>query len=177
MKYLVVIDMQNDFIDGKLGSREAQAIVPASKKVLDEARKDENTKIIFVKDTHSNDYFFTYEGQKYPSHCIKNTTGWKVPEGLYVDGDHTVEKGSYGFTKWDEEIVDPEEISIMGRCTDTCVIVNTMVLRTLFPSVKINLIANCCAGTSAEKHEAALKVAESCQIDVIYKYDMPKWMY
>ena len=176
MKYLVVIDVQNDYVTGSLGSPEAQAALPTMEYVVDQTRKEGDTAIVFAKDTHDIDYFSTFEGQKYPCHCVKNTKGWDIAGSLYKDGDVTVEKPYYGYLHWEDVIVDPEEITVFGFCTDHCVIVNTLMLRSLFPGVKINVIANCCVGTSPEAHNAAIRTMGSCQIDVIYKYNLPMYI-
>ena len=176
MKYLIAIDVQNDYIDGSLGSPEAKAALPTMKFVVEQARKAGDTTIIFAKDTHDIDYFTTYEGQKYPCHCVKNTNGWQVPSGLYEDGDIVVEKPSYGYLSWPEVLEDPEEITLFGFCTDHCVIVNTLMLRALYPTCKINVIANCSVGTSPEAHKAAIRTMGSCQIDIVYKYDLPMYV-
>lgn len=173
-KYLIVVDMQNDFTYGSLGSQEALAIIPA---VVEKCKSYDLTKIIFTQDTHYSDYFNTLEGEKLPvKHCEKLTKGWEVISELqpYIADDflNTVIKETFGYDKWSELFVncadDPNfEIEIVGVCTDICVVSNALALRAAFPDVKITVDASCCAGTSITNHIMALQVMKSCQIDVI----------
>ena len=168
MKALIVIDMQNDFIDGALGTPEAQAIVPNVKKKIEEydAREDA---IIFTRDTHFDNYLETNEGKNLPvKHCIMGTHGWQIADDLEVSCCRYLNKPTFGWTCWetlDFEVDD--EIEIVGLCTDICVVSNALILKAMFPEVKITVDASCCAGVTPESHEAALLTMKMCQINII----------
>ena len=165
MKTLIVVDMQNDFIDGSLGTKEAQAIVPNVIAKIQEYQKN-GDQIIFTRDTHGEDYLSTPEGKKLPvKHCIKGTDGWKIADGLEVDGAEYIDKPTFGWTHWDERTFD--EIELVGLCTDICVVSNALILKAQFPEVKISVDASCCAGVTPESHQAALMTMKMCQVDVI----------
>lgn len=164
-KTLIVVDMQNDFIDGSLGTKEAQAIVDNVKKKIKEyqARGDE---IIFTRDTHQEDYLDTPEGKKLPvKHCIYGTEGWKIAEGLEVPEGIYIDKPTFGWVHWNERSF--EEIELVGLCTDICVVSNALILKAMFPEVEITVDASCCAGVTPKTHEAALETMKMCQIQVI----------
>jgi len=171
-KILIVIDMQNDFISGALGTSEAQAIVPNVAEKIKEYVKN-GGKIIFTRDTHRKNYLETNEGKHLPvEHCIRETDGWQICDELIklYDYPYIVDKESFGFDCWDiyldyDEMMDAE-IELVGVCTDICVVSNALILKALFPETKISVDANCCAGVTPEKHEAALAVMESCQIEI-----------
>ena len=175
MKTLIVIDMQNDFIYGALGSTEAQAIVPNVKKKIEEykARGDE---IIFTRDTHFDNYLETNEGKHLPvTHCIKNTEGWKVvPEIDITDREH-IDKHTFGYTAWtflrDGDRVmgtrNLTDVEIIGVCTDICVVSNALILKALYPEINITVDASCCAGVTPSSHQDALTTMKMCQINVI----------
>lgn len=166
MKALIVIDMQNDFIDGALGTKEAVAIVPRVKQKIEEYQK-RGDRIIFTRDTHEFGYLETHEGKNLPiPHCIKGTNGWEIVDGLYNPGYLYVNKYTFGWPHWYTMLSDPE-IEIVGLCTDICVISNALILRSLYPESDITVDASCCAGTTPENHRAALSVMKSCQINVI----------
>lgn len=173
MRVMICVDMQNDFVTGALGSKDAAIAVPNVVSRLEEYA-DNNSKIFFTKDTHYDDFYFdTLEGKKLPvKHCIQNTEGWElIPEVDEYEG-YTVYKLTFGYTQWAGMfkccgVHDLESIEICGVCTDICVVSQALILRAEFPNVPIIVYANACAGTSPEAHEAALKVMESCQIDVI----------
>lgn len=165
MKTLIVIDMQNDFITGSLGTPEAQAIVPNVKKKIEEykARDDD---IIFTRDTHYDDYLETSEGKHLPiKHCIYGTLGWQIADGLEVENCRYIDKPTFGWTHWGHNIF--EEVELVGLCTDICVVSNALILKAHFPEINITVDASCCAGVTPEKHKAALEVMKSCQINVI----------
>ena len=168
MKTLIVVDMQNDFITGALGTPEAQAIVPKVKKKIEEYRKLGH-KIVFTKDTHYDDYLDTMEGEKLPiKHCIKGTYGWKLANGLYVKDDPVIEKHQFGYPVWDDCIdIWYDEMELVGLCTDICVISNALIIKSMTRTREITVDASCCAGTTPENHKAALQVMKSCQINVI----------
>jgi nicotinamidase-related amidase len=165
---LIVIDMQNDFIDGSLGSKEAVAIVSNVAEKISayiEAGKD----VIFTKDTHPQNYLETYEGKHLPvEHCIKGTSGWDISPELPWDDDRckVIEKGTFGYLEWKDLIDGAESIEICGLCTDICVISNALIIRANYPDKDIYVDSGCCAGVTPELHEAALKVMASNQITV-----------
>ena len=173
-KTLIVIDMQNDFIDGALGSKEAQAIVPNVKKKIEEykARGDQ---IIFTRDTHSDNYLETNEGKHLPvTHCIKGTEGWDVISEIDIPECEHIDKPTFGHTEWEIIEYDSnfiirrfEEIEIIGVCTDICVVSNALILKALYPEINITVDASCCAGVTPESHQAALTTMKMCQINVI----------
>ena len=170
-KTLIVIDMQNDFIDGALGTKEAQAIVPNVKKKIEEytAREDH---IIFTRDTHSDNYLETNEGKHLPvKHCIWKTDGWKIANGLLVEGSDIFDKHTFGYTDWDKDFdfvhEPPAEIELVGLCTDICVVSNALILKAQFPEFDITVDASCCAGVTPESHKAALTTMKMCQINII----------
>ena len=164
-KTLIVVDMQNDFIDGALGTKEAQGIVENVKKKIEEYRAAGN-EIIFTRDTHGEDYLDTPEGKKLPvKHCIYGTKGWEIAEGLEVPGCICIDKPTFGWTRWEERHF--EEIEMVGLCTDICVVSNALILKAMFPDVEITVDGNCCAGVTPETHKAALETMKMCQICVI----------
>ena len=162
MKTLIVVDMQNDFIDGSLGTKEAQAIVPNVKKKIHEY-KNRVYEIIFKRDSLQSDYLDTPEGKKLPVvHCIKGTKGWQIADGLEVEGCTYIDKPTFGWTHWNERTF--QEIEMVGLCTDICVVSNALILKATFPSVEITVDASCCAGVTPQTHLAALETMKMCQI-------------
>lgn len=164
-KTLIVIDMQNDFISGSLGTPEAQAIVPNVKKKIEEykARGDE---IIFTRDTHQSNYLETNEGKHLPvEHCIEGTHGWQISDDLDVDNCIYIDKPSFGWTHWDAHHFD--EVELVGVCTSICVLSNALILKATFPEIKITVDANCCACVTTESHKHAIESMKMCQINVI----------
>ena len=176
-KILIVVDMQNDFIHGVLGSTEAQAIVPN----VAEKVKNWDGELLFTRDTHYENYMNTLEGQKLPvPHCIYETAGWQIIDELTSFIKHNyniIDKHTFGFEYWKHEVLDRYvndieslselDITLIGVCTDICVISNALALRMYFPNTKITVDASCCAGVTPEKHKVALEVMKSCQIEVI----------
>ncbi len=164
MKTLIVIDMQNDFIDGSLGTKEAITIVPKVKKKIEEYRENKD-EIIFTRDTHGENYLETSEGRNLPvKHCIKGTDGWCISSELLTDGAKIIDKPSFGYTGWNKFAF--EEIEIVGLCTDICVVSNALILKALFPEIKISVDSSCCAGVTPETHKSALDTMKMCQIEV-----------
>ena len=167
MKLLIVVDMQNDFISGALGSKLAEAIVP---NVVEKVKNYDGT-VIFTRDTHFADYMDTQEGKNLPvKHCIKDTTGWEICNGLKPYANKVIDKITFGsvdlpnvIKEYGEEI---EEIELCGLCTDICVISNAMILKATFPEVKIVVDGNCCAGVTVESHQTALNAMKAVQIEV-----------
>lgn len=167
MKTLIVIDMQNDFIDGALGTQEAQAIVPNVKKKIEEYRA-RGDKVIFTRDTHSEDYLSTNEGKHLPvKHCIRGTDGWDISKTLDVKSEDIIlNKPSFGSFRWLYMGID-DDIEIVGLCTDICVVSNALILKALYPEINITVDASCCAGVTPESHQAALTTMKSCQINIV----------
>ena len=164
-KTLLVIDMQNDFIDMALGTKEAVAIVPAVKAKI-AAYKKAGDEIIYTRDTHEENYLQSAEGQKLPvPHCIRNTKGWEIADGLYTEGAKIIDKPNFGWPHWDRE--DLESVEIIGLCTDICVVSNALIIKATFPDIPVTVDSRCCAGVTPESHEAALLTMKMCQIDVI----------
>ena len=171
-KILAVIDMQNDFIDGALGTAEAAGIV---KKVVDKIRSYPADCIYATRDTHGEDYMETSEGRYLPvKHCIKGTKGWEIrpevakamPQAVIID------KPTFGSKElarrlFEESQKEEIEIELAGLCTDICVVTNALLLKTELPEVKISVDASCCAGVTPESHEAALLTMKMCQIEVV----------
>ena len=167
MKYLIVVDMQVDFITGSLGSELATAIVPN----VVEKVKNFDGKIISTRDTHYDNYMQTQEGQKLPvPHCIKDTDGWQVCNELLPYVETVTDKVTFGSVELPQIIRnygEPiEEIELCGLCTDICVISNAMILKAAFPEVKISVDASCCAGVSVESHNTALNAMKAVQIEI-----------
>lgn len=172
-KLLIVVDMQNDFVDGALGSSEAQAIVLNVIEKIESFDGD----IIATYDTHFDDYPKTSEGKKLPvPHCIKGTYGWELNEAVQTalekKGYASVEKPTFGSVDLPEIIREEygEEdlyIELCGLCTDICVVSNALLLKANFPEASIAVDASCCAGVTPEKHKAALTTMSCCQIDII----------
>lgn len=184
-KLLVVVDMQNDFIDGSLGSAEAQSVVPRVVEKIKNIDKA-NTLVLLTKDTHYTDYLNTLEGKMLPvAHCVENTPGWcinkeissvvdKTPGYLKYSSDKIINsriyKNTFGSDDLREFLLtynDIDEIEFCGLCTDICVVSNVLMTRQTLPNTKITVDASCCAGVTPEKHKAALEVMKSCQINVI----------
>ena len=166
-KLLLVIDMQNDFIDGALGTPEAEAIVEAVKAKI---RTYPPEAVIATMDTHGRDYLSTQEGRMLPvEHCIRDTDGWKLrPDIAELLTEAAIyEKPTFGSVRMAEEIRamrGVEEIEMIGLCTDICVATNALMLKAFLPEVRICVDASCCAGVTPEKHRAALETMRSCQI-------------
>ena len=163
-KTLIVVDMQNDFIDMALGTPEAVSIV-AHVKAKIEAYKQNGDEIIYTRDTHGENYLETPEGKKLPvPHCIKGTKGWQIAEGLYVEGCKIIDKPNFGWPNWSEEVL--EEVELIGLCTDICVVSNALIIKATFPEATVKIDRTCCAGVTPESHNAALLTMQMCQIDV-----------
>lgn len=164
---LIVVDMQNDFINGSLGTKEAQAIVSNVANKIKEY-KDAGKQVIFTRDTHSENYLNTYEGKHLPvTHCVKNTFGWQVSDKLDFDieKDILIDKPTFGWLHWNDFEFD--SVEICGLCSDICVISNALIIRANYPEIDITVDASCCAGSTPERHKAAMEVMKSCQINVI----------
>ncbi|SEK63967.1 Nicotinamidase-related amidase [Butyrivibrio sp. ob235] len=170
-KILVVVDMQKDFVDGALGTKEAVSIVP---KVVEKIKSYDKNDVIFTRDTHQTDYMQTQEGANLPvEHCIEGTPGWEIDENIKAlsEGATIVDKPTFGSTKLAEMIKDIAakediEIELIGLCTDICVVSNALMLKAFMPEVPISVDSSCCAGVTPDKHDAALETMRSCQIKV-----------
>lgn len=164
MKTLIVVDMQKDFVDGALGTAEAVGILTNVKNKIKEYI-DNGDEVIFTRDTHHENYLDTNEGKHLPVvHCIEGSDGWQIYEGLYVDGCKIIDKPSFGYIGWNE--FKFEEVELIGLCTDICVVSNALILKALFPEIKVSVDSKCCAGVTVESHEAALKTMGMCQVEV-----------
>ena len=173
LKYLIVVDMQNDFINGALGTPEAQAIVD---KVIAKVCDFDGT-VIFTQDTHQKNYLHTQEGELLPiEHCIQDTPGWHLQSKLEKLCDtrslSVIEKPTFGSVRLAQTLAHENEndpiksIELIGLCTDICVVSNALMLKAFMPEVPILVDAQCCAGTTPQAHEAALATMTSCQIHV-----------
>ena len=168
MKFLIVVDMQVDFISGALGSEDAKAIVNG---VVNKV-KNYNGKVIFTRDTHFDNYLSTQEGIKLPvKHCIKDTLGWQICEELQPYVERVVDKITFGSVDLPKIIKDygesVDEIELCGLCTDICVISNAMLLKATFPETKIIVDGTCSAGVTKQSHETALNAMKAVQIEVL----------
>ena len=182
MKILIIVDMQNDFIDGALGTKEAAAIVGD---VANRIKNSVGELITFTQDTHQENYLSTYEGKKLPViHCIEGTEGWKINETIrnawrsnkdtdiiHELPENTFIKSVFGSVKLVEflksRVAEITEIEILGVCTDICVISNAIMIKNTLPDVKISVNSACCAGVTPQSHTEALNVMKMCHIDVI----------
>ena len=169
-KLLIIIDMQNDFIDGALANPAAQAIVPG---IVSFAKSWEG-KIGVTLDTHKENYLETQEGKNLPvAHCIINTPGHQINEQIagVIENkiSYTVFKPTFGFNNWQQYGFEKhfDEVVLVGTCTDICVISNALAIKAACPELKVTVVADLCAGLSTEKHNAALEVMKSCQVNVI----------
>lgn len=170
MKLLVVVDMQNDFIDGALGTDEAVAVVQHVAKKLEEARREGWT-VVFTRDTHGADYRNTQEGRNLPVvHCVRDTPGWEITKALPVEDALVLDKPTFGsveLARYAATLENLEEICLVGLCTDICVISNAILLKAALPETPICVDAACCAGVTPQSHRNALEAMKMCQIRVI----------
>ncbi len=168
--YLIVVDMQKDFVDGSLGTKEAVAIVPAVKRRI-EAALAAGEQVIFTRDTHPENYLETQEGQHLPvKHCIEGTEGWQIIPELREFAQEVIDKPTFGSTKLGAMLSPLKdeigEITLIGLCTDICVISNALLLKAYLPEVPVKVEAECCAGVTPESHLNALEAMKMCQIGV-----------
>ena len=173
-RFLIVVDMQNDFIDGSLGTAEAQAIVDRAAEHIRRAM-DEGVTVIATLDTHTPDYINTSEGRHLPVvHCVKGTEGWQIVPELrpYAEreGAVIVDKPTFGSVELARrlaaEVDGIASIELVGLCTDICVVSNALLLKATMPEVPISVDSACCAGVTPQKHAAALETLRSCQVAV-----------
>lgn len=172
---LIVIDMQNDFIDGRLGTKEAKAIVPKVIRKIEEFKGN----VVFTRDTHTTDYLKTAEGKKLPvEHCISGTEGWNLHKDIdqirQEKNAKVFDKITFGSKELAQFISSYGNIfngigtiEICGLCTDICVISNAMVLKAYMPETPIIVDSSCCAGVTPKSHENALEAMKMCQIDIV----------
>ena len=171
MKILVVVDMQNDFISGALGSEAAMQIV---KPVADRI-KEFDGRVIFTRDTHTDEYMQTQEGRKLPvPHCIKGTHGWQIDSAITVpEGSVIFDKITFGSAELAEYLAELNKkeavdgVELVGLCTDICVISNAFLIKAALPECEITVDASLCRGVSDESHKIALRAMRACQINVI----------
>ncbi len=164
-KTLIVVDMQNDFIDMALGTPVAVAIVPRVKAKI-QAFLQAGYEIIYTRDTHGPEYLSTPEGKKLPvEHCIRDSKGWEIADGLYVPGCKIIDKPNFGWPHWDQEVL--EDVELIGLCTDICVVSNALIIKATFPDAAVKVDKTCCAGVTPESHQAALTTMQMCQIDIV----------
>ena len=169
MKVLVVVDMQNDFIDGSLGSEEAKKIVP---NVINKIKEyeDNNDLIIYTKDTHFDNYLDTLEGKNLPvKHCIKGSKGHDIPDNILRGHDFIIEKLTFGSIELIEHLqgIDFEEIELIGLCTDICVVSNALMVKANFYEKTVKVDSSCSAGVTVKSHNEALNTMRMCQIEII----------
>ena len=170
MKLLIVIDMQNDFINAALGTKEAAAIVPNVAKKIFRYRAAGNL-VVFTRDTHHSNYLETQEGKNLPVvHCIEGTEGWQISEKLETGDSKIFNKPTFGsmeLADYAAGLENLEEIELSGLCTGICVISNALILKAKLPEVKITVDSSCCACVTPESHKNALNAMKLCQINVI----------
>lgn len=172
MKVLIVVDMQNDFIDGALGTPEAEKIVSNVKAKIEDYRQNGDT-VIFTRDTHQENYMETQEGKKLPvPHCIEGSDGWQIRAELEPDEERIIDKPTFGsyelvdaLRELDEE-TPLESIELIGVCTDICVISNAIMIKAAFLEIPVIVDASCCAGVTSATHDNALDAMGMCQIEV-----------
>ncbi len=167
-KLLVVVDMQNDFVTGALGTKEAAAVLPA---VCEEIknRREEGWEIVYTRDTHARDYLQTQEGRRLPvEHCVEGTEGWLLAPGVY-GGGRIFDKPAFGSPALGEYVRQGgyDECELIGVCTDICVISNALLLKAFSPEMRVSVKASACAGVTPESHERALAAMRACQVDII----------
>ena len=176
MRMLIVIDMQNDFVTGRVGSKEAQQIIPRIEERIKEYLKNGDT-VLFTKDTHKENYLDTLEGHYLPVvHCIEDTDGWEIVPQLAPYAQYILYKNKFGYVNLANDSLIMTNtyfskdkcisIELIGVCTDICVVSNALILKAT-TDIPIYVKADCCAGTTPQKHMEALDVMKSCQVEVI----------
>lgn len=174
-RILVVVDMQNDFLTGTLGSKEAEQVIQS---VVDKINKykNENGTVILTRDTHDSHYLDTQEGKFLPvMHCIKDTMGWEIADQIKEVIDNNmmiIDKPTFGSMELASEIKnisenESVEVELVGVCTDICVVSNALILKAVLPEVVVKVDATCCAGVTYSKHKSALETLKSCQVTII----------
>ena len=171
-KILVVIDMQNDFIDGSLGTKEAQQIVP---RVVEKMKEYDPWNIYLTRDTHYENYLDTQEGRNLPvEHCIEGTHGWQLNDAVAKAAEKAtvIDKPTFGSNRlagllMTERAQEALEIELVGLCTDICVICNAMMIKGALPEIPVRVDSRCCAGVTPASHETALAAMKMCQIEIL----------
>ena len=168
---IVVIDMQNDFVTGSLGTREAAEALPRIRDFLAEnAASSSPADVFFTQDTHPENYLETQEGRRLPvPHCIRGSRGWDICEELkpFASADRTIQKPTFGSLELGSRLKTYDRIIFTGVCTDICVISNALLIKAKTPETEICVKADCCAGVTPQSHENALNAMKMCHIDVI----------
>ena len=170
-KLLVVVDMQNDFIDGALGTKEAQGIVKNVEEYIRESIED-NRDVVSTRDTHYDNYLDTQEGKRLPvPHCIKDTEGFQICDSLkpFADASRIFDKNTFGSLDLMEYVREEgyDDIQLVGLCTDICVISNAMLIKAALPEADIAVVEKCMAGVTPDSHKNAIEAMKMCQIEVI----------
>lgn len=170
---LVVVDIQNDFVTGRLGTKEAQEIVQNARKKIESYEQD-NKEIVFTRDTHEENYLMTQEGRNLPvKHCIRGTEGWEIIPELqeYTKGRRIFDKPSFGSIDLASYIRDGgyDRVEFIGLCTDICVVSNALLVKAYVPEITVAADASCCAGVTPQSHDSALCTMKMCQIEINYK--------
>lgn len=170
MKVLCVIDMQNDFIDGALGTKEAEAITDNVAAKIESYRRN-GDRVIFTRDTHFDNYMETQEGRNLPvPHCIKGSDGWQISEKLTAGDSTVIDKPSFGSVELGDFLAGLEgieSVELVGLCTDICVISNAMIIKAKLPEIKVSVDSQCCAGVTPDSHNNALEAMKMCQIEIL----------
>lgn len=167
-KLLVVVDMQNDFIDGSLGTKEAREIVPAVKAKIEQYEAEEG-EVVFTMDTHFENYLDTLEGRNLPvKHCIEQTTGWELCPALSSHEGKRFKKTTFGSMELADYVKKKEysSIELVGLCTDICVISNALLIKAALPGTPVVVDSACCAGVTPKSHNTALEAMKMCQIEI-----------
>lgn len=167
-RLLIVVDMQNDFVFGALGTKEAQLILPAVKARIEKARAEGET-IVFTRDTHAENYLSTQEGKNLPvPHCIKGTQGWQIVDGLWL-GERVFDKPTFGSKELAAYVANGEfsSVTLIGVCTDICVASNAILIKAEATELPVAVEKACCAGVTPATHEAALVTLASCQVKIV----------
>ena len=166
-KAIIVIDMQNDFVYGALGTDEARQMLPRLVEKINKVVKEKSADLIFTQDTHKEDYLSTQEGKNLPVvHCIKKTDGWEIVNDLQQFIPYAkavIEKKTFGSTRLPSLIKPYEEVEFVGVCTDICVVSNALLVKAFYPELIVSVDATCCAGVTPESHAKALDTMKACQ--------------
>lgn len=168
-KLLVVVDMQNDFVSGSLGTKEAETVVPLVKAKI-ESYKERGDEVVFTMDTHHDNYLETQEGKKLPvKHCVEGSKGWELCQELEEYEGSSFEKGTFGSIGLAHYAAEKgyDAIELAGLCTDICVISNALIIKAALPEASIIVDSSCCAGVTPESHSNALEAMRMCQIEIL----------
>lgn len=168
-KLLVVVDMQNDFIGGILGTKEAQNILPAVRARIADARK-EGEAVVFTRDTHGDNYLSSQEGKNLPvPHCIAGTAGHEIAAGLCLAGERVFDKPAFGSIELAAYVKERgfAAVELVGVCTDICVISNALLIKAFCPEAEVCVRAGCCAGVTPQSHQTALDAMRACQVKIL----------